>query len=173
VITYATGADIRVPAGDLKQISGKSLGAPKDYKGKRGADLVQGIAFGMAELSKLAVARKALVVIGDGFETSADAIKGIADLRNVAAAQQIEIFAIVIPSSKSSGTSAIANLVSHPKTVKTSDAIVGELNGVIGRLADRTYVTFPTKGFPFDGKNHDLIIKLGDVALDPVTLTLQ
>ena len=43
VVSYSTGAEIKVPMGDLKLITGAALGSQKDYDGKIGTDMVQGI----------------------------------------------------------------------------------------------------------------------------------
>ena len=72
--------------GDLKNITGGALGGQKDYSGKIGTDMVQGITMAMAELSKVTTARKALIVVGDGNDTNNDAAKNqLAQLKKEAA----------------------------------------------------------------------------------------
>jgi len=62
--------------------------------------------------------------------------------------------------------------------VNSIDGIASELNAIIARMADRYYLSFPgydpktKQGLPWDGKEHDLVIKIDQTDLDPVPITL-
>jgi hypothetical protein len=179
VVSYSTGADIKVPMGDLKLITGGALGSQKDYQNKIGTDMVQGITAGLAELSKVSTARKALIVVGDGNDTNNDLAKtALADLKKQANKQNIQMFAVIYKDPISSEGSVITTMIPGAKTVGSIDGIASELNGIIARMADRYYLSFPGydektgTGLPWDGKDHDLVIKIDQTDLDPVTMTL-
>ena len=179
VVSFSTGAEIKVPMGDLKLITGGALGGQKDYRGKIGTDMVQGITMGLAELSKVSTARKALIVVGDGNDTNNEAAKtALADLKKQAGKQNIQMFAIIYKSAVSSEGAVITTMIPGAKTVNSIDGIASELNAIIARMADRYYLTFPgfdektDTGLPWDGKDHDLVIKIDQTDLEPVTMTL-
>ena len=179
VVSYSTGAEIKVPMGDLKLITGAALGTQKDYRGKIGTDMVQGITMGLAELSKVSTARKALITVGDGNDTNNEAAKvALADLKKQAAKQNIQLFAIIYKSAVSTEGAVITTMIPGAKTVNSIDGIASELNAIIARMADRYYLTFPgfddktDVGLPWDGKDHDLVIKIDQTDLDPVSMTL-
>ena len=179
VISYSTGAEIKVPMGDLKLITGGALGSQKDYRRKLGTDMVQGITLGLSELSKVSTARKALIVVGDGNDTNNETAKSqLADLKKQASAQGIQLFAIIYKSAVSTEGSVITTMIGNAKTVNSIEGISSELSGIISRMADRYYLTFPGfdektgVGLPWDGKDHDLVIKIDQTELEPATLTL-
>ena len=53
VVIVLDRAEIKVPMGPLKNITGGALGSQKDYQGTSGTDMVQGIELALAELSKV------------------------------------------------------------------------------------------------------------------------
>jgi len=179
VISYSTGAEIKVPMGDLKNITGGALGGQKDYRGKIGTDMVQGVTMGIAELSKVSTPRKALIVVGDGNDTNNEAAKtALAQLKKDAANAKINLFAIIYKSAVSSEGNVITTMIPGAKTVNSIDGIASELNAIIARMADRYYLTFPgydpkTKtGLPWDSKDHDLVLKNDQTEYEPVTMQL-
>ncbi len=179
VVSYATGAEIKVPMGDLKLITGGALGSQKDYQHKISTDMVQGITMGLAELSKVSTARKALIVIGDGTDTNNEAAKAaLIDLKKQANGQRIQMFGIIYKSAVSSEGAVITTMVGNAKVVNSVDGIASELNAIIARMADRYYLDFPGwddktgTGLPWDGKDHDLVVKIDQTDLDPASLTL-
>jgi hypothetical protein len=179
VVSYSTGAEIKAPMGDLKLITGAALGNQKDYHGKIGTDMVQGLTMGVAELSKVSTSRKALIVVGDGNDTNNESAKNsLADLKKLASKQNIQLFGIIYKSAVSSEGAVITTMIPGAKTVNSIDGIASELNAIIARMADRIYVNFPGYdaagkiGLPWDAKDHDLVIKVDQTDLDPVTLTL-
>ena len=179
VISFSTGAELKVPMGDLKLITGAALGGQKDYHGKIGTDMVQGITMGIAELSKQSTARKALIVVGDGNDTNNEAAKvALVDLKKQAKAQNIQLFAIIYKSAVSSEGAVVTTMIPNAKVVNSIDGIASELNAIIARMADRYYLSFPgydpktKQGLPWDGKEHDLVVKIDQTDLDPVPITL-
>jgi len=154
-----------VPMGDLKLITGGALGSQKDYQHKISTDMVQGITMGLAELSKVSTARKALIVIGDGTDTNNEAAKAaLIDLKKQANGQRIQMFGIIYKSAVSSEGAVITTMVGNAKVVNSVDGIASELNAIIARMADRYYLDFP--GWD------DLVVKIDQTDLDPASLTL-
>lgn len=179
VVSYSTGADIKVPMGDLKLITGGALGSQKDYHGKIGTDMVQGITLGLAELSRVSTARKALIVVGDGNDTNSETAKAaLAELKKQAGKQNIQLFAVIYKDAISSEGNVITTMIPTAKTVGSIDGIAAELNGIIARMGDRYYLTFAGYdektgvGLPWDGRDHDLVLKIDQTDLDAFTLTL-
>jgi hypothetical protein len=179
VISYSTGAEVKVPMGDLKNITGGALGGQKDYRGKIGTDMVQGITMGIAELSKVSTPRKALIVVGDGNDTNNETAKSaLAQLKKDAANAKINLFAIIYKSAVSSEGNVITTMIPGAKPVNSIDGIAAELNAIIARMGDRYYLTFPgfddklSSGLPWDGKEHDLVLKNDQTEYEPITMQL-
>jgi hypothetical protein len=179
VVSYSTGAEVKVAMTDLKNITGAALGNQKDYHGKIGTDMVQGITMGVAELSKVATPRKALIVVGDGNDTNNEAAKtALAQLKKDAKNANISLFCIIYKSAVSSEGAVITTMIPNAKTVNSIDGIASELNAIIARMADRYYLTFPgydekTKtGLPWDMKDHELVLKNDQNEYEPVTMQL-
>ena len=179
VISYSQGAEIKFPMSDLKLLTGGVLGAQKDYRGKIGTDMVSGINTAIGELSKVSTARKALIVVGDGNDTNNESAKTqLVDLKKQANAQKIQMFAIIYKSAVSSEGAVITTLVGNASTVNSIEGIQAQLTNIIARMADRYYLTFPGFddklgiGLPWDGKEHDMVIKIDQTDLDPAPLQL-
>lgn len=179
VISYSTGADIKVPMGPLKNITGAALGSQKDYHGKIGTDMVSGIRMGIGELLKVSTDRKALIVVGDGNDTNNDAAKtSLADLKRQASKAGIQTFGIIYKSAVSADGAVLTTMIPNANVTNSVDGIASDLNNIIARMADRYYLTFPGyddkigQGFPWDGKDHDLVLRIDNNDLDPITLTL-
>ena len=180
VISYSTGAEVKTPMGDLKGITGSALGSQKDYRGKIGTDLVQGITLGLAELSKVPTARKALIVVGDGNDTNPDAARSqLVELKNQARNNNIDLFAVIYKSPLSPEGNVITTMIPGAKTVNSIDGIASEMSAIIERMKDRYYVIFPgydrklKAGLTWDNKAHDLIVKIGQTELEPFELVLS
>lgn len=179
VISYSQGAEIKVPMGDLKNITGGALGGQKDYVGKIGTDMVTGITMAIAELQKVSNPRKALIVVGDGNDTNNEAAKAqLAQLKKDAANAKINLFAIIYKSAVSSEGNVITTMIPGAKTVNSIDGIASELNAIIARMGDRFYLEFPGfdpklgVGLPWDGKDHDLVLKNDQTEYEPITMQL-
>jgi len=180
VVSYSTGAEIKVPMGPLKDITGGALGSQKDYRGKIGTDMVQGITLGLAELSKVSTVRKALIVVGDGNDTNNDVAKAqLVDLKKQAAKQNIDLFAVIYKSQVSAEGNVITTMIPGAKTVNSIDGIASEMSAIIERMKDRYYVVFPgydkklKVGLPWDGKEHELVIKIDQKELEPFPVVMQ
>ncbi|HLL22612.1 MAG TPA: FHA domain-containing protein [Kofleriaceae bacterium] len=180
IISYSNGAEVKVPMSPLNQLTGAALGSQKDYRGKMGTDLVQGITQGIAELSRASTVRKALIVLGDGNDTNDDLAKAqLADLKSQARKQNIDLFAVIYKSAISKEGAVITTMIPTAKTVNSIDGIASEMTSIIERMKNRYYLVFPgydkklKKGLPWDGKEHDLVIKINEKELEPFTINLQ
>lgn len=180
IISYSTGAEIKVPMSPLKELTGAALGSQKDYRGKIGTDMVQGITLGIAELSKASTVRKALIVVGDGNDTNNDLAKSqLKDLKDQARKQNIDLFAVIYKSAVSQEGNVITTMIPTAKTVNSIEGIASEMTSIIERMKNRYYLTFPgydkklKKGLPWDGKDHDLVVKIDQKELEPFSLNLS
>ncbi|HEX3475841.1 MAG TPA: FHA domain-containing protein [Kofleriaceae bacterium] len=179
VITYADSATVRIPMGPLDRITGSALGTQKDYFGTQGVELVKGIDLAMSELHKVQVSRKVLIVICDGLDKNMDAAKGqMTALKARASADKIETFAIIYKGGMSGDGNVISAMVPQTQTVNTAENIATAIQTILSRMADRQYLTFPGFdpklgiGLQWDGKPHNLILKVDKDDADPVELTL-
>jgi len=178
VISYSQGAEIKVPMTELKNITGGALGAQKDYKDKIGTDMVSGITMGVAQLTNVTTARKALIVVGDGTDTNPEAAKQqLVNLKKDALKQNIQMFAVIYKSAVSGDApTVITTMIPGAKTVNSIDGIASEMDGIIQRMKDRYYLTFPGQKddlyYPFDNKEHEMVLKIDQAEQEPVNLTL-
>jgi hypothetical protein len=179
VITYADSATVRIPMGPLDRITGSALGTQKDYFGTQGVELVKGVDLALSELHKVQVSRKVLIVICDGLDKNMDAAKGqMVALKARAAADKIETFAIIYKGGMSGDGNVISAMITQTQTVNTAENIATAIQGILSRMADRQYLTFPGfdpklgLGLPWDGKAHNLILKVDKDDADPIELSL-
>lgn len=179
LITYGDKPVARVPMGPLQNITGSALGTQKDYLGNTGTELVKGIEMAVAELHKAQASRKVLIVIGDGTDTTPDSAKGqLTNLKKQAVTDQIQTFAIIYRIDKSQETVVIGSMITQVSTVTTADNIAASIQNILARMADRQYLTFPGwdrklgQGLKWDGKPHDLAIKIDKDETDPVSVPL-
>lgn len=179
VITYADSATIRIPMGPLDRITGSALGTQKDYFGTQGVELVKGVDLALSELHKVQVSRKVLIVVCDGLDKNMDAAKGqMVALKARAAADKIETFAIIYKGGMSGDGNVISAMITQTQTVNTAENIATAIQGILARMADRQYLTFPGfdaklgLGLPWDGKPHNLIVKIDKEDADAIELTL-
>jgi hypothetical protein len=179
VITYADTAVIRVPMGPLGNLSGSALGTQKDYKDTKGYELVKGIELALAELRKVQNPRKVLIVVCDGNDTNNDAAKGqLQVLKTQARNDRVQTFAIVYKAADSEPNNVILSMIQQTSTVTTPENIATAIQSILARMADRQYLTFPgynkeTKiGLKWDGKPHDLAVKIDKEETEPQQVTL-
>jgi hypothetical protein len=179
VITYATTAGVKLPMGPLERLSGSALGTEQDYKGTTGFELVKGIELALAELKKVSNPRKVLIIITDGNDSNADAAKSaLQTLKKQAQADHVQTTAIVYRAPES-GPNNVLTGVFPISTANTVDNIAVSVNAILQRMADRQYLTFPgfnkdTKfGFRWDGKQHDLVMKIDKDETEPVAVPLS
>jgi hypothetical protein len=179
VITYADNAVVRIPMGPLDRITGSALGTQKDYYGTQGVELVKGVDLALTELHKVQASRKVLIVVCDGLDKNMDAAKGqLTGLKTRASGDQIQTFAIIYKGGMSGDGNVISTMIPSTQTVNSADNIATAIAGILSRMADRQYLTFPGfdpkvgLGLTWDGKQHNLILKVDKDDTDPVQLTL-
>jgi hypothetical protein len=184
VITYADKIIPKVPMGPLANITGDALGQQTDYRGGAGLELVQGIEAALAELHKAQTARKVLIVVGDGRDINPEVAKArLGVLKKQASQDQIQTFAIVyktcdVVAEQTESPIVINSMVQQVSTANGADNIASSIQNILARMADRQYLTFPGYdpklglGFTWDGKPHNLILKIDKEDAEPVSLTL-
>ncbi|HEU4733152.1 MAG TPA: FHA domain-containing protein [Kofleriaceae bacterium] len=179
VITYADKAVVRIPMGPLEKITGSQLGTQRDYLGTKGVELVKGVDLALTELHKVQVSRKVLIVVCDGMDTNMEAAKGqLTALKAQAKADQVQTFAIIYKAPLSGDGNVISTMIPQTQTVTSADNIATAIAGILTRMADRQYLTFPGfdpksgLGLTWDGKPHNLILKVDKDDTDPVQLTM-
>jgi len=179
VITYADKAIVRIPMGPLDKITGAQLGTQKDYLGTKGVELVKGVELALAELHKVQASRKVLIVVCDGMDTNMEAAKGqLLNDKAVAKTDGIQTFAIIYKGALSGDGNVISTMIPQTQFVNSADNIATAISAILARMADRQYLTFPGHdpklglGLNWDGKPHNLIIKVDKDDTDPVQLTL-
>jgi hypothetical protein len=185
VITYADKVVPRIPStggmGPLANITGGALGSQSDYKDTQGLELVKGIELAMAELHKAQTARKVLIVVGEGKDTNPDAAKGaLANFKKQAASEGIQTFAILFKSAIEQEDSPVVinSMIPAPSTVNSAESIAPAIAAILARMADRQYLTFPGfdpktgTGFAWDGKAHNLVLKIDKDDTEPASVVL-
>ena len=179
VVTYADKASIKIPMGPLSNITGSALGNQKDYSGTKGVEMVKGIELALGELHSVVASRKVLIVVCDGNDTNNEtATKALAEDRRLAQKDRIQTFAIIYKSVLSDPANVISAFVPVPTTVTTAENIASTISTILKRMNDRYYLTFSgfdektDQGLTWDGKPHDLVLKIEkeDVDTQPVVL---
>ncbi len=167
IITYGDRPVIRVPMGPLGEINGSKLGSQKDYFGTTGVELVSAIRLAMAELKKVQVSRRVLIVVCDGNDTNNEAAKAqLLELKKQAQQDQVQTFAIVYKAKLSGDSNIIPIMIPQTAVVTTAENIAAAIANILSRMDDRKYLEFPGYdkkkdiGLTFDGKAHDLLIRV-------------
>jgi len=182
VITYADKPSIKVPMGPLSAITGAALGAQSDYYGTKGAELVRAIELALSELNKTQTARKVLIVLCDGNDTDNEhAPAALAGLKATAARTGVQTFGLIYRAANglSGDTNVLKALVPQTKLLTGADTIAPAISDILSRMADRQYLTFPgydpklELGLPWDGKQHNLVLKIDKTDLEPVAMALS
>lgn len=125
VVTYGTGAAIRMPLGPLEQLGPDTLGKQADYRSKLGSDLVLGVQLALAELEKSSAPRRILVVIGDGNDTNNEAAAPV--LAEIQKSTKTEIHALVYKSAVSADTNVVKALDPNMQTINSADGFAAAL----------------------------------------------
>ena len=180
VITYGDKPAIRVPMGPLGEITGSKLGTQQDYFGTTGVELVSAIRLAMSELKKVQVSRRVLIVVCDGNDTNNDAAKGqLLDLKKQAAQDHVQTFAIVYKAKLSGEGNVIPVMIPSTQQVTTAQNIATSIANILARMDDRKYLTFngfnkkTETGLTFDGKAHDLVVKVDKDESEVTSVMLQ
>ena len=179
LISYGDKAEVKLPMGPLGNITGEALGTQKDYNRKFGTAMVEGISLALSELHNVTASRKALIVICDGNDTNNEAAKGqLQNLKKQASNEKIQTFAIIYKGELSEPGNVITTMIPTAATVQNAEGIASSIQAILSRMADRYYLVFPGfdskngVGFAWDGKSHDLVLKIDKDDTDAVTTTL-
>jgi hypothetical protein len=179
LISYADKPEVKVAMGPLGSINAEALGSQKDYYRKIGTAMVEGISLAMAELKNVSASRKALIVVCDGNDSNPDnAAASLAILKKEAQQQNIQTFAIIYKGQLSDPANLITKMITQTQTVTNAEGIAAAIKGILLRMADRYYLTFPgydkktKQGFKWDEKSHDLVLKIDKEEAEAVSLTL-
>lgn len=138
LVTYGDVARLRVPTGPIEGFDAKELGTQKDYYGKVGTEMVQGIQLAMMELDKTTAATKVMIVLGDGNDTNNEAAKPqLQLLKATLAAKRITPYAVMFKGSLSDPASVITTLVPTARTVSGAANLSVELAAVLHECCHR------------------------------------
>ena len=180
LISYADKPEVKVAMGPLGSITAEALGTQKDYYKKIGTAMVEGISLALAELKNVTASRKALIVVCDGNDSNPDsAAAALANLKKEAQQQNIQTFAIIYKGQLSDPANLITKMITQTQTVTNAEGIAAAIKGILLRLADRYYLTFPgydkktKQGFKWDEKSHDLVLKIDKDETEAVSLQLS
>ncbi len=180
LISYGDKAEVKVAMGPIANITPEALGTQKDYYKKFGTSMVEGINLAVAELHNVTASRKALIVICDGNDTNNEAAKAqLQTLKKQASNEKIQTFAIIYKGELSEPGNVITTMIPTATTVSNAEGISSTMSGILSRMSDRYYLTFPgydaklKYGLTWDGKQHDLVIKIGKDDTEPVPLQLS
>ncbi len=179
LISYGDKAEVKVPMGPIANIAAEALGTQKDYYKKFGTSMVEGINLALSELHNVTASRKALIVVCDGNDTNNEAAKAqLQNLKKQALNEKIQTFAIIYKGELSEPGNVITTMIPTATTVSNAEGIASSIQAILSRMADRYYLTFPgydvkgNFGFTWDGKQHDLVLKIDKDDTDAVQLTL-
>jgi hypothetical protein len=181
VITYADKVAVKVPMGPLSAINGAALGTQSDYYGTKGAELVRAVEAALSALNKTQTARKVLIVLCDGNDTDNEHAKAaLGALRQQATRSGVQVFGLIYRAANgySGDANVLVGLVPQTKLLTGADTIGPAIQDILSRMADRQYLTFPGHdkkldiGLPWDGKQHNLVLKVDKSDTEPVPLTL-
>ena len=182
VISYSTGAEIKVPMGAARRASPAPRSAARRTTRARSAPTwCRASRMAIAELRKVATARKALIVVGDGNDTNTEAAKAPARAAQEAGAQDRTSSCSRSSTSRqlSSEGNVITTMIPTAKTVNSIDGIATRAQrdrrahgrSLLPRRSPAT-TTRSKQGLPWDGKEHDLSSRSTRTELEPVTLAL-
>jgi FHA domain/von Willebrand factor type A domain len=166
VITYADKASTRIPMGPLERISGSALGTQSEYKNTKGVELVKAVQLAISELSKVSAPIKVMIVISDGDDTNPDTAKAeMTQAKRLAAQSSIQVFGIIYKGVIQNERNFLSTLT-PTTTVNSAENIVTTMQAILSRMAARQYLLFngfdttTGVGLPWDGKQHNLILKI-------------
>jgi hypothetical protein len=177
LIVYGNSPVVKLPMGDLKNLTGAALGTQKDYAKVTARQLKSGVEQALGDLDKLP-GRKILFIIGDGADTNPDNKVALAKLRKENDAKShVEVWAVYYDSGndvlQADLTVLKAFVGSNVKVVTSNKDIEAATSSIVGtQIQNRYYVTFPgfddkaKIGFTWDGKPHTFVLKVGDEEVD-------
>jgi hypothetical protein len=164
-VSYTDTPRLRVPVEPLSAMTSAQLGQQREYRAQIGADLPAAVALALDHLETNVATRKVLLVVADGFTDHPEAL---AALKERAAKDHIELRGIIVLSIAAYGVQGVTALLPDANAATLPAAFVDLADDIAGRL----YVHFSVDDFPFDGKPHELIVKLDGRELTRATLRL-
>jgi len=172
IVTYSTGSEVKLGMTDLANLSGAALGTQRDYYGKIGDDLVQGLTTGLDQLASSDTPRKVLIVIGDGEDTNDDAaVTKLPEIAARAEAERVEVYALIYKTQLSGDRNVVRRLVDDAKVVGPQGDLAGELRDIIKRVGLRYTATFNARDLDWDGLRHRFVVRTGGSEL-PASVVL-
>ena len=180
LIVYGNSPIVKMPMGDLKNLTGAALGNQGDYKNVTSRDLKAAVEQALGDLTspKFPVDRRVLIIIGDGADTNAENKNALADLnKKIVDPNKIEVWAIyydtkndIIPADVSV-VKAVAG--TNVKTATSDKDIASFMTSIVSNsIQNRYYATFPgfdekaKIGFTWDEQDHQFSLKIGDDETD-------
>ena len=172
-ITYDAGTRKRYPLGRLEQFRAAVLGTERDYRGRFGRELADGLERALDELDRATTPRRALIVISDGTDANPEtARERFALLRKRALGSGVELYGVIYKTPVSDTSSVLTTMIPAARTIRSTSSMADAIAHIASQIGRRYEVMFPTRGLPRDGQVHALTITAGDVVLDPVLLVL-
>lgn len=180
LLVYGQGVETKAPLGPIEQLTVDKMGSQRDYEGKISRDLVNGVTSAIAMLKGASTARKAIIYVGDGSDTNPDqARESLVSLRKSAEAEGIELHGVqYFAEGLENSTAVVKALIPGVIVAQSMENIGASVDAIATRISDRYYLTFPgydpqlKAGFLWDGQPHEMVLKIGDDELEPVTLTM-
>lgn len=128
VLAYDDRVQTKKPLGPIEKLDAEAVGDQRSYYKRFGSELVVGARAAISQLGKIPAGRRVLVVIGDGNDTNNETAKvQLAQLAKEAAAQHVEVHAIIYKGPLSSDESVVQALAPDATTAKTGDDLTAQL----------------------------------------------
>jgi hypothetical protein len=152
-IEYSQGARVMAKLQPLDKLGGAALGKQADYRDRMANELSAGLERAIQELAASKAPRKAIIVVGDGSDSSADGASArLAELARRADAAGITTReAILLRSPMSSSAHVISAFAKDPIQIYAAEGLRAALARLARRLEDpRLAVVFDASGLTLD-----------------------
>jgi len=167
LVNYVTGAEIVQhwqPAGALVDAQ---WGTEKDYSGRVGTDLVEGVTLAYTELAKRPEARKIVLLVGDGNDTNNELAVGKLEALHTLY-PDVVVVALIIRTAVSPEGRVIDGLTDERVRLQPSAFDTG-IAGGFAFVAERFEATFDVAALPRDGARHTLVLDQNGTPLASAT----
>jgi hypothetical protein len=162
IVSYSTGSEVKLALSSLASLSGTALGTQRDYYGKIGDDLVQGLTMGLDQLAASDTPRKVMIVIGDGEDTNDEAATTkLPELAARAENERVEVYALIYKTQVSGDRNVIRRIVDDAHVIGPQGDLAGELRDIAKRIGLRYAATFNARELPWDGLRHRFTVRAG------------
>lgn len=190
LLVYGDGVDVRHPMRPLAELTGDKLGAQERQRGVSDRDLFAGLRAAHALLAATQ-ARRVLIVISDGVDPSVspDEIRAV---RNLLLRDRIDLYILSLRSSadhvgdpmdvRERGFDNLRALGTLPLRALDGRDLAGRLADVVTAINSRFWLHFPGQavdavtgaraGFTWDGREHELALRVDDEELEPRTVLM-